>query len=106
MREEAFGDTDVDGFYQARELLAEWVRYCNEERLHSTLKYLRPVDYYRGNPEVLLAERKRKLKEAAARRGEANKGGNLTKIGGWLYLLTPSICPKTTEALHPNTYPS
>jgi len=31
-------------------------------------KYLRPVDYYRGNPEALLAERNRKLREAAARR--------------------------------------
>jgi len=57
-----------DNFYQARELLADWVRYYNEERLHSALKYLRPVDYDRGNPEVLLAERRRKLREAAARR--------------------------------------
>ena len=48
------------------------MRYYNEERLYSALKYLRPVDYYRGNPEALLAERKRKLREAAARRREAN----------------------------------
>lgn len=85
VREEAFGDTEIDNFYRARDLLEEWGGYYNEERLHSALQYLRPVDYYRGNPEALLAERKRKLREAAARRREVNKCGNLTKIGGRLY---------------------
>jgi hypothetical protein len=54
----------------------------NEERPHSALKYLRAVDYYRGNPEALLAERKRKSREAAARRGEVSQGDELMKIGG------------------------
>jgi transposase InsO family protein len=85
VREEAFGDSDVENFYQAKDLLARWVRYYNEERLHSALKYLRPADYYRGNPEALLAERKRKLREAAAKRREVNKGHNLIKTGGGLY---------------------
>ena len=98
MRDEAFADIDVEDFYQARELLAEWVRYYNEGRLHSALKYLRPVDYYRGNPEALLAERKRKLEEAA-RRGEVNHGHELTKLVPGCNILAPSICPKTTEAL-------
>jgi transposase InsO family protein len=74
VREEAFGGTEVEDFYRARELLAEWVRYYNEERLHSALEYLRPVDYYLGNPQALLAERQMKLREAAARRKEANRG--------------------------------
>jgi len=74
VREEAFGDTEVEDLYRARDLLAEWVRYYNEERLHSALEYLRPVDYYLGNPEALLAERRRKLQEAAARRKEVNSG--------------------------------
>ncbi|MCX8126082.1 MAG: IS3 family transposase [Dehalococcoidia bacterium] len=74
VREEAFGDTEVEDLYRARELLAEWVRYYNEERLHSSLEYLRPVDYYLGNPQALLAERKRKLREAAAQRREVNRG--------------------------------
>lgn len=84
VRDEAFGGTDVEDFYQAREFLAEWVRYYNEERLHSALKYLRPVDYYRGSPEALLAERKRKLREAAARRREVNEGYELTIVGAGL----------------------
>lgn len=73
VREEAFGDTEVEDLYRAKDLLAEWVRYYNEERLHSALEYLRPVDYYLGNPQALLAERKRKLREAAARRREVNR---------------------------------
>ena len=74
VREEVFGDTEAENVYHARDLLAEWVRYYNEERLHSALEYLRPVDYYLGNPQALLAERKTKLREAAARRKEVNRG--------------------------------
>jgi hypothetical protein len=43
-------------------------------RLHSSLEYLRPVDYYLGNPQALLTKRKTKLREAAARRKEVNRG--------------------------------
>jgi len=85
VREEAFGDAEMEDLYHARELLGEWVRYYNEERLHSALRYLRPVDYYRGNPEALLAERKRKLREAAARRREVNRQNGLTAINSGVY---------------------
>jgi len=80
VREEAFGDTEVEDLYRARELLADWVRYYNEERLHSALEYLRPIDYYRSNPQALLAERKTKLREAAARRKEVNRGKKETRL--------------------------
>ena len=33
-----------------------------------------PVDYYLSNPQALLAKRKTKLREAAARRKEVNSG--------------------------------
>jgi transposase InsO family protein len=84
VREEAFGDREVEDFYQARDLLRQWVRYYNEERLHSALNYLRPVDYYDGDPEALLAERKRKLMAAVIRRKEVNRQVNLmeTRVGG------------------------
>lgn len=72
VREEAFSDGEAEDFYRARDLLGRWVGYYNDERLHSALNYLRPVDYYKGNPEALLAERDRKLKAAAARRKEVN----------------------------------
>jgi hypothetical protein len=51
--------------YHAWDLLVEWVRYYNEERLHSALEYLRPVDYYLGNPQALLAKRKTKLERSS-----------------------------------------
>ena len=41
-------------------------------RLHSALYFLRPVDYYRGDPEKLLEERRRKLAEARQRRQQHN----------------------------------
>jgi transposase InsO family protein len=84
VREEAFGDEEKEDYYQARDLLDQWVKYYDNERLHSALNYLRPVDYYRGNPEALLAERKRKLTEATARRKDVNKRSQLPKIGAEL----------------------
>jgi hypothetical protein len=36
----------------------------NNRRPHSALRYLRPVDYYRGDPEARLAERTQKLQHA------------------------------------------
>jgi len=56
----------------ARAQIAEIARWYNEERLHSALHFLRPVDYYRGKPAPLLEERRRKLAEARHRRKERN----------------------------------
>ena len=47
----------------------------------AALNYLRPVDYYEGDPEILLAERKRKLTAAAIRRKEMNKQVDLMETG-------------------------
>jgi hypothetical protein len=80
VREEGLGDEEIADLYQARDLLEQWVRYYNEGRLHSALNYLRPVDYYKDDPEALLTERKRKLKEAATRRKEVNRWIDLMKI--------------------------
>jgi len=38
------------------------------------LGYLRPVDYYRGNPAALHEARRQKLRQARHRRKEANLG--------------------------------
>ena len=46
--------------------------HYNHERLHSALQFLRPIDYYRGNPEALLAERRRKLVLARQSRKQEN----------------------------------
>jgi hypothetical protein len=44
------------------------VQHNNEERLHAALGYLPPVEFYRGDPAVKLAERQRKLAEGRAAR--------------------------------------
>ena len=55
-------------------LLKKIERWYNEVRLHSALGYLRPVDYYRGNPEALKEERRVKMAQATHRRKEINLG--------------------------------
>ena len=63
---------ELQNLVQARDVLARIVRWYNEERLHSALGYLRPVDYYRGDPAALQVVRRRKLAQARHRRKEAN----------------------------------
>ena len=63
-REEGLTEQDLVDYYRALEGMDRWSRYYNYKRPHSALRYLRPVDYYRGDPEARLAERKRKLAQA------------------------------------------
>ena len=56
----------------AAAVVAEVIDHYNHRRLHSSLHFLRPVDYYRGNPETLLAERRRKLSTARELRKQEN----------------------------------
>jgi transposase InsO family protein len=69
---EALEGEELTDLYQATDVLARIVRQYNEERLHSALGYLRPVDYYRGDPEQLKAGRRDKLAAARHARREAN----------------------------------
>ena len=78
VREEGLTDREPGNINQARDMIAEWVNYYNNQRLHAALQYLRPVDYYRGDPEALLAARRRKLAEAAERREERLKASDKT----------------------------
>lgn len=63
---------EMTDYLQAERVIGKMIRWYNEERLHSALGFLRPVDYYRGHPEALRAERRRKLVHARHRRKEAN----------------------------------
>lgn len=62
-REEGLPE-ELSDYYQALETMTEWQQYYNHKRPHSALKYLRPIDYYRGDPAARLAERYRKLDQA------------------------------------------
>ncbi len=69
---EALEWEDLTDYLQAVKVIARTVRWYNEQRLRSALGFLRPVDYYRGDPEELYAQRRQKLVTARHRRREAN----------------------------------
>jgi len=63
-REEGLSDEDQTSYYAACDGMTRWGSYYNTERPHSSLGYLYPVDYYRGDPVARLAKRQEKLAEA------------------------------------------
>jgi transposase InsO family protein len=69
---EALEGEELVNLLQAQDVLARIVTWYNEERLHSALGYLRPVEYYRGNPKERHEDRRRKMFEARHRRKEKN----------------------------------
>lgn len=70
---EALAGAELRTLGRARELIGEWVRHCNEERLHAALGYLPPAEYYRGAPAARHAARRVKLDQALARRRQTNQ---------------------------------
>lgn len=69
---EALDGAELTDLLQAQDVIAGIVRWYNEDRLHSALGYLRPIDYYRGDPARLHEARRRKMAEARHRRREKN----------------------------------
>ena len=72
-RREGIGDIELRDLYHAREVLGGWIERYNTQRLHSSLGYLPPVEYYRGNPQQRQAERREKLAAALQARITANR---------------------------------
>ncbi len=70
---EALADEDLRNLARARERIARWVRHYNEDRLHASLQYLPPAEYYRGRPEHRVAERRTKLERARRIREGINR---------------------------------
>jgi putative transposase len=69
---EKIDEHELEDFIQAKAVIAAIIDHYNHHRLHSSLSYLRPVDYYRGDPEALLAERRRRLCVARELRKQEN----------------------------------
>jgi putative transposase len=69
---EALEGEELTDMLQARRVIARMIEWYNTERLHSALGYLRPMDYYRGDPATLHEARRRKMAEARHRRRETN----------------------------------
>lgn len=71
---EEYTQVEFEGLIDARDRIGNIVKWYNEERLHSALHFLRPVDYYKGKPEELLEIRRQKIVQARQRRKEENLG--------------------------------
>lgn len=63
LKKRSFIDLD-----DARQQVALYIDMYNNIRLHSSLNYLRPVDYLKGNPKELLRQRQKKLDDATMNR--------------------------------------
>jgi transposase InsO family protein len=73
LRDEAISEHSLKDKYKALSIIEKWVNYYNHERLHASLKYLRPVDYLTGVQEELLQIRREKLKAASRKRRAENQ---------------------------------
>jgi transposase InsO family protein len=85
---EALEGEELTDLLQARSVIARIIEWYNTERLHSALGYLRPMDYYRGDPGALHEARRRKMAEARHRRREKN-----------LKLRQPTLPLESTESI-------
>ncbi len=58
---------------QAEGVITDYIKYYNEERLHSALGYITPKDFLDGKKEDIHENRDRKMKEALQVRVEFRK---------------------------------
>ena len=73
LKSEAVRLRSLSGRDQAERVIAEYIRYYNEERLNSAIGYIAPADKLAGREQLIFAERDRKLEEARKRRARARQ---------------------------------
>lgn len=71
---DALDAEDLRNLGRAREIIKRWVEFYNQRRLHAGLQYLPPQEYWTGNPEQRISERRTKLAAARIRREQINRG--------------------------------
>ena len=76
---ESLAPVILTDYEQARSEISRIIEYYNNNRRHSSLNYLTPIQYYMGNPEEILRIRESKIGRARILRRERNmkerKGG-------------------------------
>jgi len=70
---ETLEEQDLKNLGRAREILGRWVERYNTSRLHAGLNYLPPIEYWQGDPEARMKERRKKLEQARKRRETINR---------------------------------
>ncbi len=68
-REECF-NKDIESYAKAVEMMEDWAYEYNYKRVHSSLNWLTPADYYLGDPVKRLKDRKVKIDTAYTKRKE------------------------------------
>ena len=58
---------------QMKDEIENWIQFYNNERLHSSLQYVAPMDVLEGRQDSILTERKRKLLEGKQMRKQYSK---------------------------------
>lgn len=70
---DALDEQELKNLGRAREILGRWVEFYNSERLHASLNYLPPAEYWEGDPEARMEERREKLERARKHREMINR---------------------------------
>ena len=73
LRQEGLSDKEPSDKYTAEDIISPWFAYYNHERLHASLKYLRPHDYLTGVQGQRLEERKKKMQRTLQLRRAENR---------------------------------
>jgi putative transposase len=81
IRNEALRPNSPSYFGEAKRVIEKYVNDYNNNRYHSSIGYLKPVDVFSGRGDLILAERKRKLREARRKRFQKNNELNSILMG-------------------------
>jgi putative transposase len=73
LREEGLSEVELKNKHKAIAAIEKWIDYYNNQRLHASLGYIRPVDYLNGNQHEIRKVRRQKLAYAAKVRRRKNR---------------------------------
>jgi putative transposase len=62
-----------ENYLAALDVITIWGNDYNEHRLHAALRHIEPAEYFRGDPERRMNERRAKLERARLQRRQANQ---------------------------------